>query len=270
MPDGQPIPRPRRLVFGEVAELYDRRRPGYPQALVDDLVRWAGEGGGAARALEIGAGTGKATRLIAARGVAVLGIEPSAEMAVVARRSTAGLGDVVIVESDFERWPPAGRRFPLVYAAQAWHWVDQETGYARAREVLEPGGHLVAFWNRPDWPRTELRPALSAAYRRAVPDLLPDGPMHPDNDALAVDETFWPDRIAATDGLTDPERRVYRWAIDYSASEYVGLLETQSEIRLLAPPDREALLGAVRETIEAHDDRLTMPMAVHVEIARAA
>ena len=269
MADRQPTPRPRRLVFGEVAELYDRRRPGYPPALIDVLAGWAGEGGETPRALEIGAGTGKATRLVAARGVAVLGIEPSAEMAAVARRSTADLGDVVIAESDFERWEPAGRRFPLVYAAQAWHWVDQETGYARAREVLMPGGHLVAFWNRPDWARTELRPALSAAYRRAVPDLLPDGPTHPDGDALAIDETFWPNRIAATGGLTDPERRMYRWSIDYSAGEYAGLLETQSEVRLLAPTDREALLGAVRETIEGHGDRLTMPMAVHVEIARA-
>ena len=73
--------RPRRLVFGEVAGLYDRARPSYPASLIDDLVSWAQPGG---RALEIGAGTGKATRLLAARGVSVLGIEPSAEMAVYA------------------------------------------------------------------------------------------------------------------------------------------------------------------------------------------
>ena len=78
MTDPSHADRPRRLVFGEVAGLYDRARPGYPASLIDDLVRWAQPG---ARALEIGAGTGKATRLLAARGVSVLGIEPSAEMA---------------------------------------------------------------------------------------------------------------------------------------------------------------------------------------------
>src|ERR1700750_1321737 len=117
---GRPAPDlPRRLVFGTVAELYDQRRPGYPRELIDDLAEWARAAGGVPHALEIGAGTGKATRLVAARGVAVLGIEPSAEMAAIARRSTAALGDVLIVESDFERWDPAGRTFPLVYAAQA-------------------------------------------------------------------------------------------------------------------------------------------------------
>jgi hypothetical protein len=54
--------RPRRLALGEVAGLYDRARPGYPAALIDDLVNWAQPG---ARALEVGAGTGKATRLLA-------------------------------------------------------------------------------------------------------------------------------------------------------------------------------------------------------------
>lgn len=81
--------RPRRLVFGEVAGLYDRGRPGYPASLIDDLVTWAQPG---ARTLEIGAG--KATRLLAARGVAVLGIEPSSGMVAYARVATAPLGNV--------------------------------------------------------------------------------------------------------------------------------------------------------------------------------
>jgi tRNA G46 methylase TrmB len=63
--------RERRLVFGEVAELYD----SYPPALVDDLVAMAGLDGGQA-VLEVGAGTGKATVLFAQRGIPVLAIEP--------------------------------------------------------------------------------------------------------------------------------------------------------------------------------------------------
>jgi len=258
--------RPRRLVFGEVAELYDRARPGYPASLIDDLVTWAQP---EARALEIGAGTGKATRLLAARGVSVLGIEPSAEMAAYARIATERLGNVEIIESDFERWSPAGETFRLAYAAQAWHWVDQESGYAHARAALEPGGHLVAFWNRPAWGDTELRRALSDAYRRTVPELPPDGPMHPDNPGVAGADESWARAIAATDGLTDPSERTYAWSLDYTGGEYVALLGTLSEVRLLGDADRQALLEAVGETIERHGDRLTMPMATHAAIARA-
>jgi SAM-dependent methyltransferase len=258
--------RPRRLVFGEVAGLYDRARPGYPASLIDDLVTWAQPG---ACALEIGAGTGKATRLLAARGVSVLAIEPSAEMAAYARVATEPFGNVKVVESDFERWRPDGVTFPLVYAAQAWHWVDQESGYARVRAALAPGGHLVAFWNRPAWGDTALRRALSVVYRRTVPGLAPDGPMHPDNPGVAGADEAWAQAVAATDGLTDPAERVYAWSVDYTATDYVGLLGTLSEVRLLGDADRQALLQAVAETIERHGDRLTMPMATHAAIARA-
>jgi SAM-dependent methyltransferase len=258
--------RPRRLVFGEVAGLYDRARPGYPASLIDDLVMWAQPG---ARALEIGAGTGKATRLLAARGVSVLGIEPSAEMAAYARAATDSLGNVAIIESDFERWLPGGLRFPLAYAAQAWHWVDHESGYAHARAALAPGGHLVAFWNRPAGGDTELRRALSAAYRRTVPGMSPDGPMHPDNPGVAGADESWAQATVATDGLTDPSERVYDWSLEYTARSYVELLGTISEVRLLGEPDRQALLTAVGETIDRHGGRLTMPMATHASIARA-
>ncbi len=256
--------RPRRLVFGEVAGLYDRARPGYPASLLDDLVTWAQPG---ASALEIGAGTGKATRLLAARGVAVLGIEPSSGMAAYARVATAPLGNVEIVESDFERWQPDGVTFPLAYAAQAWHWVDQESGYARA--ALAPDGHLVAFWNRPAWGETEVRAALSDAYRRTVPELPPDGPMHPDNPGVAGADESWARAITATDGLTDPSERLYEWSLDYSTDQYVELLGTISEVRLLGVADRQALLEAVGETIACHGGRLTMPMVTRASIARA-
>jgi SAM-dependent methyltransferase len=258
--------RPRRLVFGEVAGLYDRARPGYPASLIDDLVTWAQPG---ARALEIGAGTGKATRLLGARGVSVLGIEPSAEMAAYARAATEALGNVEIIESDFERWRPDGLTFPLAYAAQAWHWVDQESGYAHARAALAPGGHLVAFWNRPAWGDIELRRALSDVYRQTVPALPPDGPMHPDNPGVGAADAPWAQAIAATEGLTDPSERVYEWSLDYTARSYVSLLGTMSEVRLLGDADRQALLEAVGETLERHGGRLTMPMATHASIARA-
>jgi SAM-dependent methyltransferase len=258
--------RPRRLVFGEVAGLYDRARPGYPASLIDDLVTWAQPG---ARALEVGAGTGKATRLLAARGVAVLGIEPSAEMAAYARLATEPLGNVEIVQSDFERWRPDGVTFPLAYAAQAWHWVDQRSGYAHARAALAAGGHLVAFWNRPAWGDTELRRALADAYRQTVAELPPDGPMHPDNPGFAGADESWAQAITATDGLADPSERVYSWSLDYTADSYVELLGTMSDVRLLGDADRRSLLTAVGETIDRHGGRLTMPMATHAAIARA-
>lgn len=257
-------------MFGEVAEQYDRRRPSYPAVLIDDLAAYAraGNGGEAGRALEVGAGTGKATTLLAARGVPILALEPSAPMAAVARRNCERFPHVEIVESDFERWDPAGTAFPLIYSAQAWHWVDPATRYVRARAALAPGGVLAVFWNVPAWGRSPIREALSAAYRATVPELRPDGPMHPDNHTVATDED-WLAEIGPAEGLTDATVVGYDWSVDYDPEQYTGLLATLSEVRLMDPDTRDALLSAVAEAIERHGGTLHMPMSTRLCLARA-
>src|SRR5581483_6684340 len=106
--------RDRAESFGSVARQYDRFRPSYPSELIDDLVAL-----GPSDVLDVGCGTGKAGRLLADRGLDVLGVEIDPQMAEVARDH----GLTVDVGS-FEEWETAGRRFDLLVSGQAWHWVD--------------------------------------------------------------------------------------------------------------------------------------------------
>ena len=84
-----------RAIFDEDAELYDRARPGYPAELMEDLRSFAGLGPGST-VIEIGPGTGQATRGLLAQGWRVVALEPGRELAAVARRVLAGQGDLVI------------------------------------------------------------------------------------------------------------------------------------------------------------------------------
>jgi SAM-dependent methyltransferase len=213
--------REQRLVFGEVAELYDRHRPAYPDAVVDDPVELAGLETGSL-VLEVGAGTGKATAMFAARRLRVLAVEPSAEMAAVARWVCAGYSDVRIERSDFERWDSAGRTFALVFAAQAWHWVDPVVGFAKAADVLRAGGELAAFWNRPVWAQAPLREVVLDAYQRAAPELLGESdPIHPGG-SPPNDAVQWRAGVAAAEELVDAETRDYEWSETYSARRLRG------------------------------------------------
>jgi SAM-dependent methyltransferase len=262
------VTRERRLTFGEVAEQYDRSRPSYPAELVDDVLEVA-QVGPSERVLEVGAGTGKATILFAERGLSVLALEPSADMAAVARRNCAQYPGVRIEQSDFEHWRPDGVSFPLVFSAQAWHWVAPDVRYSRARQALHERGAVAAFWNRPDWGESRLRDALGAAYRAAAPELAPDGPMHPTQSSPPALWGSWKREIDAARDFEQPEIRSYRWTREYSTEAYVSLLETHSDHRLLEPDRRASLLAAVAAVIDEHGGTLRLDYVTLLCLARA-
>lgn len=260
----------RRLSFGSAAELYDRMRPSYPSQLVDDVLAFA-DMSPAEQALEVGVGTGKATLLFAARGLPIQGIEPSPEMAALARGNCAAYGQVRIEQAEFESWEPRERNFGLVYAAQAWHWIRPEVRYAKARSLLRPGGTLAAFWNRPLWQGCSLAAQIEAVYRTIVPEMAEDaGPMRPSD--LAQPE-LWGDpgaEIEADTGYEPPERRDYPWTRSYSTAQYLDLLQTHSDHIMLDEQRRSALLAEIGAVIDGSGGRLDLPYVTRLTLARAA
>jgi SAM-dependent methyltransferase len=265
------VDRERRLVFGDVAELYDRVRPSYPSALVDDVLEFAGAGAGD-RALEVGAGTGKATRLFADRGLTVLALEPSPEMARIARRNMSRYENVAIEQAEFERWR-AWDGFRLVFSAQAWHWIAPEVRYARAHEALVGGGVLAVFWNRARWEDVAVQEELVDVYRRIAPQLgagLGPSPMHP---AVQAPPDWWHDweaELGKASGFTDPQIRAYNWSERYETESYVQLLQTHSDHIVLEPAQRESLLEAVAEALDRHGGALDFRYATVLAMARRA
>ena len=256
----------RRLAFGGVAELYDEARPSYPRALVDDVIAFAAVRP-PERILEVGSGTGKATVLFADRGFGVLGIEPSPEMAALARRNCAGYPGVRIEETDFERWAGEAAAFRLVFSAQAWHWVAPGAGYAKARSALVEGGAFAAFWNYPRWEDCEIRDELAAAYQRAAYVPAQGDPMHPGAETSGPRHSRF-DEVASAEGFSDAEYRTYRWCLDYTTAEYLRLMRTHSTHILLSEQGLQALLDEVGGVIDRHGGSLALPLVTELHLAR--
>ena len=253
-------------MFGEVAELYDEARPSYPEALLDEVLAFAPE---SPRVLEVGAGTGKATVRLAQRGVEVVALEPSAEMVAVARRNCARFPHVSITVASFEEWPSEPEAFQLVVSAQAWHWVTAAVRYPKAREVLSAGGVLAVFWNRPRWTDNALRAPIDEAYARCAPELKAREPGLPGLTEPRMDA----ERGAEIElsGLFGPvRRRSYRWSKRYITREWLALLQTHSDHRMLPAEQRARLLGEVGEIIDAAGGSMVMDYVTRLYLARAA
>jgi len=129
----------RATSFGVVAPEYDKWRPSYPSAAVDWLAPFA-----PARVADVGAGTGKLTELLLARGLEVDAVEPDQRMLrVLGCNNPAARSH----QSDSEHIPAQDTSLDAVLVADAWHWFDPEPTIREIRRVLKPGGWLGLVWN---------------------------------------------------------------------------------------------------------------------------
>src|SRR5262249_34986086 len=146
------------------------------------------------RALEIGAGTGKATMKMAARGLDITALEPSPEMAAVLR--SKGIDPI---ETTFESWQLERAAFQLVYAAQALHWVHAADRYERVASALARGGVVALFWNQGGEWDGELGAANDAVYAQHAPHLT--------RVVRQWDMDVLLEELSATPGLSTAEKR---------------------------------------------------------------
>jgi SAM-dependent methyltransferase len=235
--------REQRLVFGEVPGLYDKARPSYPPALIDQLVAMVGSN---ARVLDVGCGTAKAAVLLAARGLSGLGVEADPSMAAQAMQNLSGYPKWRVEVSDFEAWEPGDedRAFDLVCAAQAWHWLNPEIRLHKAHRLLRRGGWLALWWNRPDEQDSSLAAALTEVYDRQEPEMAING--YGSKGAPRLDP------IPAGLSFSEPELHSYKWDRDYTPEQWADLLRTQSNHRLLPPERLDSLLSQIEGVIRAH------------------
>lgn len=147
--------------FEQAAAVYDQGRPGYPPAAVDALASGLGVGPGR-RFADIGAGTGKLTRALVARGAQVVAVEPAAAMRATLEREVPG---ATVLEGTAEALPLATAAVDACVAAQAFHWFDTTRALPELHRVTRPGGRLGIVFNRRD---------LTAPVQAALDDLLAD------------------------------------------------------------------------------------------------
>jgi len=128
--------------FADVADAYERARPGYP----DDAVRWLA-GDTPCDVVDLGAGTGKLTRSLGALGHRVVAVEPLEEMRAELVRAVP---HVSALAGNAESIPLPGDSADVVACAQAFHWFDHSVALPEIARVLRRDGRLALVWNSRD------------------------------------------------------------------------------------------------------------------------
>jgi SAM-dependent methyltransferase len=212
--------------FGPAAGIYERGRPSYPPEAVDWLVPE-----GATHVLDLGAGTGKFTRLLVDRGLLVTAVEPSAGMRDELIRAVP---EAQVLPGSAERLPVEGETVDAVIAAQSWHWVDPARAVPEVARVLRPGGTLGLIWNIRD---------LDEPWLRSLDDLL----------AEANGDSVMESGRPTVGGPFGPvERRDFRWVNHVSPDDVVAMVASRSYVITLDDDRRTELLDEVRALLRDH------------------
>jgi SAM-dependent methyltransferase len=240
----RPLAQERSRLFDQQAEAYDRFRPTYPDAVIDELLGPVPAG---LDVLDVGCGTGIASRQMAQRGAKVLGVELAPRMAEIAR------GHGVEVEiAAFEGWDAAGRTFDRVTSAQAWHWLDLPIATAKAASVLRPGGRLGLIWNagcQPD----DLADALEEVYASVVPrggHRLFRGYAANRSSDVKTGLGSEIDAVSAVPDFGAPTEKWFPWTRAYQRDEWLDQLVSRSDHAALEPAVRDRLFEAIGAAID--------------------
>ncbi len=251
-----------RLSFNEVPEIYDRVRPSYPADLFDALFEMLPA---QPQIVEVGPGTGQATKDLLARGASVLGIEIGPGMGA-KLRSNLPSDRLRIGVGDFEVFEVVAGETDAVFSATAYHWISREAQTDRPASILRPGG-IVAIVDAVQVDSPEDANFFAAAQ--------------PIYERYGQGHTGPP---APTRGRVDPAIRLvldadrrfdsavvrwYDWDQTYSATDYRTLMLSYSATQMMEETDRLGLLDDVESLVRSDfGGVVTRPLVVTLTTAK--
>jgi SAM-dependent methyltransferase len=235
--------------FGAGADVYERARPSYPAEAVDWLAERTGLGPGRT-VVDVGAGTGKLTRLLPATGARVIAVEPVPEMRAKLIEVISG---VEALEGTAENLPLPDGTADVIVVAQAFHWFDHERALPELHRVLRPSGYLALVWNMRDLEDSVQAgvDALLRSVRKSV-DGYPAG--------------SWRESLERSLLFGQREERLFRFEQWFTAADLADRVASTSFVATMPAPEREELLARVRSLADGLPEPFPFPYQTEVQV----
>ena len=231
--------------FASAADVYERARPSYPQDAIDWLAAQTGLGPGRT-VVDLGAGTGKLTRLLLPTGARVVAVEPIPEM-------RAHIDGAEVLDGTAEAIPLPDASVDVVTVAQAFHWFDHERALPEIHRVLRSNGSLVIVWNMRD---------LDDPVQRGVEDLL--GPMRREVPGQILGA--WREPLARSTLFGPATLGAFTYEQQFTTDDLCDRVASTSFVAALPPVDREELLVRVRALTHGIAEPFAFPYKTEVHV----
>jgi|GEM_PF-339955 len=245
----------RALSFDSRADSFFKGHPGYPDELVNEILKYSGfpKGG---RMLEIGAGSGQATLPFAKRGIRITAVEPGQNMVDLARPLFADHTQVDFIVDTFDRWPLEKKAYDLIISARALHWVHPKLRFSKTADALQDHGCLATFRNvqvQGDQP-------LDLEIRKLIQRYRPMPKIRP---ATEMEIQFMD-----TKHFGPVEKKIFQWELVRDVTSYVEAQKVRLEYHKLPEHQRAELFSAMHQTILDHGGVITQKYETVLFIGR--
>ena len=262
--------RQNRTHFDEIVANYDITRPEYPAALISDIFDYMQADTGK-KALEIGAGTGKATQSFLSAGYNVTAVEIGTNMVEFLKKRFENHQNFKVINDSFEEASLKNAEYDLIYAASAFHWVDAEIGCPKALRLLKQGGTLALFrYNVLPADGEKLYEEIQAVYEKYFhkPYIRPTKTTKEEYGEPAKIFKGFRCKDLREYGFTDVTMKFYDVPRSFGADDYISLLDTMADHRSLADADRAALYAGIKDAILRHGGKIDVDYVFQLYLGR--
>lgn len=250
--------------FDVFANNYNDVRPGYPKEMYEDIAKICNLEK-TSNVIEIGAGSGIATVELAKNGCKIVGIEPGANLAAIAKKKTKDYSNVEIVQSMFEDFE-SSEKFDCLIALTSFHWLSEQAKYKKAYNLLNRNGHFVIVWNSFFQSTGDVTKEVNGLY----PEILPDIYSKQNNNVNLKVFNKLKGReleILGNDMFYLYFLRKYVTVYNYDKETYPMLLNTFPKIIKIEKKRRERFLKKVGEIVKKHG-KISVPVLTTLLITK--
>lgn len=249
--------------FDTVAETYTKMRPDYIQELYDTIFRYIPIDD-QKKVIEVGIGGGEATEPFLRTGCVLTALEYGEKFTKICQNKFKSYPNFAVIKTKFEDFQFQESSYDLIYAATAFHWIPEETGYPQVYHMLKKGGAFARFAIHPYVEKydADKYEALQKIYAVYMPG------KHGAAKEYTEENAKLRANIAKKYGFEDIQYELYSRARSYTTKEYTALLSTYSDHIALEKERRSAFLREIENTIDQFGGRISIFDIIDLQLAR--